>query len=557
MANLSKTRTIFAFTSPRTIEKIIPEIKVLISNFKGQVWDSDTQELFFEELFNSDFYEGNKRPKDAAFAARDRITRAPKALGYVDLKPHIALTNAGRLLLSGKRTNEAIARQIFKFQLPSPYHNVPSDREFDIRPYLELLRLVNVLGNISKMEIAIFFVQMTNYELFDEIVDRIVKFREAVSKNKGNRKKFIDDIFNKEITKIYEEDIRINDLKTRESGDKDISKFIKTKKSNQIDYADALMRYIRATQYVTFDKKTFRMIIAPARKDEVNYVLETVDRAAFTFSDERTFKDYLFDPYVVSLLTDSPDYLKNKLDKLAVDYSSIEDVEALKDLLKDAEQQIITAAIAETQISLKEYKEYDDIVDIFQKIQKKDIPDPPLYLEWNIWRSMVMMNYAKSVQGNFSLDLDGLPLNTALGNMPDIEIEYGDFKMIVEVTMSSGNKQYEMEGEPVARHFGKIQRTTDKPVYCLFVAPKISEGALAHFFNLNRMNTRAYGGKTRIVPMSLNQFLMFISVAKDKGFSNSKMLQNYLDKIIQINQNVDDENLWYESIGNSILTWIS
>lgn len=557
MANLSKTRTIFAFTSPRTIEKIIPEIDVLISNFNGQIWNSDLQKSFFEELFNSDFYEGSKRPKDTAFAARDRITRAPKALGYVNLKPSIALTDAGRLLLSGKRTNEAIARQIFKFQLPSPYHNVPSDREFSVRPYLELLRLISVLGNISKMEIAIFFVQITNYELFDEIVQRIIKFREAIAKNKGNRKKFIDDIFNKEITDIYEEDIRTNDLKTRESGDKTIAKFIKTKKSNQIDYADALMRYLRATQYVTFDKKTFRMIIAPARKDEVNYVLENVDRTAYSFADEQTFKNYLFDPYAIPLLTDSKDYLKNKLDKVAVDYTGIEDIEVLKDLLENAEQEIISTAIIETQISLKDYKEYDDIVDIFQKIQKKDIPDPPLYLEWNIWRSMVMINYAKSVQGNFSLDLDGLPLNTALGNMPDIEVEYEDFKMIVEVTMSSGNKQYEMEGEPVARHFGKIQRISDKPVYCLFVAPKISEGALAHFFNLNRMNTKAYGGKTRIVPMSLNQFLIFISVAKDKGFSNSKMLQNYLDKIIDVNQSIDDENLWHETIGNTIPTWIN
>jgi hypothetical protein len=36
MANLSKTKALFAFTSPRTIEKIIPEIKILTENFEGQ-----------------------------------------------------------------------------------------------------------------------------------------------------------------------------------------------------------------------------------------------------------------------------------------------------------------------------------------------------------------------------------------------------------------------------------------------------------------------------------------------------------------------------------------
>ena len=167
-----------------------------------------------------------------------------------------------------------------------------------------------------------------------------------------------------------------------------------------------------------------------------------------------------------------------------------------------------------------------------------------------------MMNYAKDVKGNFAIDLDGVPLNTALGNMPDIEVEYEGFKVIVEVTMSSGNKQYEMEGEPVARHFGKIQNNSSVPVYCLFVAPKISEGALAHFFNLNRFNTKAYGGKTRIVPMSLSQFIAFVTIAKDKSFNHSKILKTYLDSVIKNNQSVDDETIWFQQINESIPSWV-
>ena len=169
----------------------------------------------------------------------------------------------------------------------------------------------------------------------------------------------------------------------------------------------------------------------------------------------------------------------------------------------------------------------------------------------------LMINYAKQVTGNFRLDLDGMPLNTALGNLPDIEAEYNGFRLIVEVTMSSGNKQYEMEGEPVARHFGNIQRNSDEPVYCLFVAPKISEGALAHFFNLNRMNTKAYGGKTRIVPMNLSQFVLFITIAKNKGFNNAKALKSYLDGIIKNNLSLDDETVWFQQINDSIPVWVS
>ncbi len=299
------------------------------------------------------------------------------------------------------------------------------------------------------------------------------------------------------------------------------------------------------------------MIVAPSRVAEVDYVLKNVERKTKVFKTETGFKKYLFNLSSLLLLTDDRKYLEKQLLKLSVKFDAKANVETLKDLLETTEIKMISEVIQQAEVELKNYKEFDDIIEVFGKIQKKEIPDPPLYLEWNIWRATVMINYAKQITGNFRLDLDGMPLNTALGNLPDIEAEYDGFKMIVEVTMSSGNKQYEMEGEPVARHFGRVQHNSDVPVYCLFVAPKISEGALAHFFNLNRMNTKAYGGKTRIVPMNLSQFVSFITIAKDKSFSNSKFLKSYLDSIIQKNFSLDDEAVWSRQIHDSISVWVS
>ncbi|PWK80631.1 AlwI restriction endonuclease [Mucilaginibacter oryzae] len=557
MANLSNLRTIFAFTSPRTIEKIIPEIQILVDNFDGQIWDTSTQAAFFHDLFNSEFYEGNKLPGDIPFAARDRITRAPKALGFVDLKPKIKLTEAGKRLLEGKRTHEIIAKQLFKFQLPSPYHKTPLEADFNVRPYLELLRLTKKLGSLSKTEIAMFFVQMTNYTKFQLIADKIKAYRNDVKASTGNRKTYIDKCFTEEILKIYEADIIANNLKTRESGDATITKFLKTKKSNHIDYADALIRYLRATQLVSFDKKTFRMIIAPSRIEEVDYILENTERQALIFATEGDFKNYIFTPSTLLLLTDNRSYLENRLSRLSIKFDENLNIELLKELLEISEQQIISIAVDEQKAALKNYREFPDVIDVFEKIIKREVPDPPLYLEWNIWRAFVMMNYAKEVKGNFAIDLDGVPLNTALGNMADIEIDYIDFKLIIEVTMSTGNKQYEMEGEPVARHFGKAQSNSSKPVYCLFIAPKISEGALAHFFNLNRFNTKAYGGKTKIIPMNLAQFIVFLNLAKSRSFNQPSDLKNYLDSIIINNQSADDEEIWANLIHSSVNRWIS
>ncbi len=554
MANLSKTKALFAWTSPRTIEKIIPEIRLLIESFGGQVWSGNKalQTDFYTALVESDFFEEQGQNSNPDFAARDRITRAPKALGFIDLKPTIQLTAVGEKLLSELRTPETIAKQLFKFQLPSPYHKISADRGFGVRPYLELLRLTKELGNLSKTEIAIFFVQMTHHNKFDSVVAAIKKFRDDAKKNKSNRKAFIEESFKNEIFKIYATDIKANSLKTRESGDRYLSKFVKTKRGNQIDYADAFIRYLRSTQLVTFDKKTFRMIIAPSRIAEVDYILKNVDRNALKYKTEADYKNYLFNPTSLLLLTDDRKYLEKQLSKLSVKLDTKASIDSLKDLLEIIEKKKITTAIEQAEISLKNYKEFDDIIEVFEKIIKKDVPDMPLYLEWNVWRSFVMINYAKEVVGNFKIDLDGVPLSTAGGNVSDIEIQYEGFKVLVEVTMSSGQKQYEMENESVARHYGRAQNASEEPVYCIFIAPKINEATLAYFYDKNIKAPKFYGGKTRIVPMNLSQFIIFITIAKNKRFNHSKILKTYLDLMIKNNQSVDDEKIWSQQIDDSI-----
>jgi len=557
MANLHKTRTLFAFTSPRSVEKIIPEIRLLVEGFNGMTWNASSQRDFFKTLFHSGLYEGKTMPENITLAARDRITRAPKALGFVDLKPTITLTEAGQQLLSGKQTHEIIAKQLLKFQLPSPYHPTPSDRNFNVKPYLELLRLIQEIGSVSKTEIAIFFVQMTHHNKFDDIVQHIQQFRYEASLLKGNRKAFVDKVFTEQILIVYkDDDVQTSNFKTRESQDSSLEKFIRTKKSNHFDYADAFLRYLRATQYISFDRQTFRAIVSPTRAKEVEFILKTVDREATLYNTEAEYKHYLCNATSLQLLTDTRDFLIERLHTISADVDVSADISVLKDTLEAQEAKLLEQVKRTTQATLKHYQEFDDILGVFQKIKSKEVPDPPLYLEWNVWRSMVMLNYAKTVQGNFTIDLDGIPLHTASGNKPDIEAEYHNFNIIVEVTTSTGNRQYEMEGEPVARHFGFAQRASDVPVYCLFIAPKISEGALAHFFNLNRMNTKAYGGKTRIIPMSIEEFILFITTAKNKSFRHAPTLKSYLDNLLHHNLFAEDEELWYRHIQTSLPAWV-
>lgn len=524
-----------------------------LTNLKAEFSNSDIWQLeeLWEDIFKdfsvTEFYCPNENSR--------RITRAPKALGFVDLKPTIQLTEVGAKLLSEKRIHETFTRQLLKFQLPSPYHKTTEG--FFIKPYLEMLRLIKRVGSLSKTEVALFFLQLIHIDKFEEVVKMIEDFRANAKNFKGSRKTYVNACFTEQILKIYSDEIENKNFKTRESSDLSVQKFVKTKRGNLLDYADAFLRYIRATQLVTFEKKSFRAVISPSRKDDVDFILKNIAREPTKFTTEKAFKAYLFASNNILLLTDDRNLLVQKLEKLKLNFSKDLDIESLKDLLEIGEEETKQEIIEETTKSLKNYKEFDDIIDVFKQISKREVPDPPLYLEWNVWRALVMINYAKTINGNFSIDLDGVPLNTARGNMPDIEAEYDEFKMIVEVTMSTGNKQYEMEGEPVARHFGDLQLKSDKPVYCLFVASKISEGALAHFFNLNRMNTKRYGGKTRIIPISQERFIDFIKVAKDKKFDDSKKMKSYFDSLIQQNFTAEDEVVWFQGVEQSVANWIN
>ena len=190
-------KLLFFTTSPRTPAKMIPEIRLLHEKFSSLSWNTSTQEQFIDELAQSEFFEGKGSPSDKAFSARDRINRAPKALGFINLKPCIELTEAGNAFIYGKRPQEIFLRQLLKFQLPSPYHLESKNivGTFYIRPYLEILRLVRELEYITFDEFKIFAVQMTNYHKFEMIRDSILQFREDKKQNIRQYKRFANDVW--------------------------------------------------------------------------------------------------------------------------------------------------------------------------------------------------------------------------------------------------------------------------------------------------------------------------------------------------------------------------
>lgn len=560
-----KGKTLFFTTSPRTPNKMIPEIALLNELFAGQPWDNARQTAFMKALAASPFYESQGTPRDPALSARDRITRAPKALGFVDLQPVIALTDAGQRLISGKRTGEVILRQLLKFQLPSVYHTAPSNGvTFWVRPYLEMLRLVNTLEKVTFDEVMAFGMQMTDYRKFDDIVTQIRAFREAKAQFPGQYKLFFRGVLDGQLRLIYHDEIQEGRTETRESDDRSEEKFIATKRQNLRDYTDACFRYLRSTGLVAISHRGRSISIMPDKQKEVDYILATVDRDPVHLYDGAMYKQHLFDGASPRLLTDDREhlieYIMRSSSHTRAQLAGM-DVEELKDLreqiIEANRNSIISAQIQE----LKSYAQYSEVIDTYNEIledrRNQTLYDVPLMLEWNTWRAMTMINGGK-ITGNFKLDDAGQPMSTAQGNMPDIVCDYGDFDVTVEVTMQSGQRQYDTECEPVARHLGKHKRDCGKEAYCLFIAPSINRASIAHFYTLSKVNVSHYGGKATIVPLELETFMKMIDNSYNARFvPTPQHMRDIFTFAKQTADAAEDENEWYNAIQVFAQTWVA
>ena len=204
-----------------------------------------------ELLAQSDFFEGGGSKKDKAFSARDRITRAPKSLGFINLKPCIELTDAGREFIFGKRPQEIFLRQLLKFQIPSPYHVPTKAVKFFVKPYLEIMRLIRDLRGISFDELKIFGMTLTDYRNYDSVLEKIRSFRETGGRYEEKAYTALNNI----LEEIYSEDIATGRTKTRETADASLKKFLRTKRHNVRDYADACFRYLRYTQLFAISQR--------------------------------------------------------------------------------------------------------------------------------------------------------------------------------------------------------------------------------------------------------------------------------------------------------------
>ena len=556
-----QSQSLFFTTSPRTPFKAIPEITLWNQEMNGKIWNKQTQIEFYYLLRDNDFFEGAEA-KDKDLAARDRINRLPKALGFVTL-PTIGLTEAGKEFIESNNKEEILLRQLLKFQFPSTNHPLGKKAtDFYVKPYLEFFRLIRDLGTLAFDELQIFGMQLVNINRYDLIVKKIKDFRIEKEKHIGRYREFREKVFVREASIIFAKDIAEGNFRTRESKKRTKTKeeFLKTKIGNLRDYADAAVRNLRSTGLVNVTAIGRTLSILAERIKDVDYFLENIPREPCFINDQEKYEAYLWDASIPSLLSDNKDSI---ISKLKNDFNIVADrklsINRLKDILNEQIEKRQKEKINEQVKELKDYKLYDEIEETFNKMSQSY--EPSLFFEWNTWRAMTMLD-GGSIQANLKFDDSGMPMSTALGKMADIECDYGDFDVLVEVSLSSGALQFKMEGEPVPRHIGLHKQQKDKPTYCFFIAPTINPSTIAHFYTLYFSNIEVYGGECRIIPMTLS---MFRSMLKQAVEAPQKPTPQSIRKLFDLSKEYAEdcfykrstESEWYNRIMEVTSNWLS
>ena len=123
--------------------------------------------------------------------------------------------------------------------------------------------------------------------------------------------------------------------------------------------------------------------------------------------------------------------------------------------------------------------------------------------------------------------------------------------------MQSGQRQYETEGEPVSRHLAKLKKEQGKDAYCFFIAPRINEACIAHFYTLNLTNIAFYGGKSVIIPLELSTFEKMVEQSGTADYTPTpEQVQKLCHYSMEIAEKASDEMEWYNAIKERAMIWL-
>lgn len=492
------------------------------SRFVGQLHGRDNEIAFMNFLDETGIIQNEKgKDQSGSHARKWRLMFAKHGLIY----PHVAVKYGGQQALGnldditpfGKTflqadTYPAIqecflrAMSVEQFELPES-EQLYSPLRWILALMLELEKRTGS-SELSRIEFSLWG-QTTNpsYDL-NKVLDSILDLRERRSRAPSKR------VFDRrEIEARGEHYPKMND--------------------NFTDYGDMNMRYLRITGVL--QRKGRGIIISPSKH------LLAEKLAKSTASTQSRLDVYKMLCSGAPLPTDDLDVAKSVLDNLikqmkerhiAFDISDLPLSNATEVNIARRRLENLISQVDEIQYAEQQRNQWEEISEYMSLLikggGKRDIDEDnsievpkdetPAYLEWVMWRAALaidhLVNKPYEIRG-FKLDSDFMPVNAAGGGKGDLYMEFDNFTILTEVTMSTSSRQEAMEGEPVRRHVSDAVLKYDKPVYGLFIANKIDTNTAETFRHGVWYAKDDVRQRLNIVPLTLAQFReYFISMFK-------------------------------------------
>jgi hypothetical protein len=455
-----------------------------------------------------------------------KLSVAVQGMSDLSGRPFEITPNGHRLIESSSTTaqQECFLRALAVYRIPSPLETKYDPPSFSpLRFVLQILHALEAAARIdpflSFQEIAFFVERHTHSDDVQEIAWRIREYRDARDRHDGS-------------VRTFDSQFIANLLREEHQGI--CAETLETKRNTLNDYADLIIRYLKATGL--FKGKGRGITLAPARVALANMLRESLFHElegisylqALWAGAELPTDDRLAALTVIEDLTNQIRTRGGQVEEMDTAAMDVAQLSIQRHQLEDLILRMDEEAYADEQS-----EHIDEILAWLEGLlsrgtatlptgERVTIPkgEAPAYLEWIVWRAFLAINSLRNKPWEarrFQIDQDFFPIGTAPGGGPDMVFEFENMNLVVEVTLTSSSRQEAAEGEPVRRHVAKYaeeELESGKIVYGLFIAINIDTNTAHTFRSGDWYLPDDQKISLDIIPLRLEDFRALLSSGK-------------------------------------------
>lgn len=467
------------------------------------------------------------------------------------------VTPAGRLLIGADSLGaieDIFTRQLIQHEISSPLEG--SFPAGSMKPFILFLQVLYKLyrekqPGLSKLEIAAFIQLFRNHtpSTADDIVRGILEFRKkrAACRDKREKDRCDQEALESASRLKIEGSVAADSL---------------------CDYADTTVRYSKMTGLIA--EVGSRVVIRETKIAFIEAVLKREPIFLATSNPSEYLKifysggviptdDRVFAHQEINRVSKRLEEMGKNVPRELITKAAGADVKELEQVrhklleLVNQSQEEIYALSQQKDEYIKEILE--GLTAFGTNGAKRMFNDPPTYFEWIVWRSFLAIDHISvpvHTTRRFPVDEDLLPRHPAPGGGPDMQFEFKDFILVVEVTLKTSSRQEADEGEPVRRHVAGACQDNQKDVYGVFIAPTIDTNT-AETFRAGVWYHRDEARHLKIVPFSIEQFRLIFSALLNRRYTPGD-LKGLIDKCLFVRQGMHAPE-WKKHIDEETKRW--